>query len=58
MELCTYDNTSFYKCQLSTDLHGGRTYLIMELTNQLINQLFNYSDRNSSQIIESSVFCY
>ena len=32
MELCTYDNTSFYKCQLSTDLHVGRTYLIMQLT--------------------------
>ena len=28
IELCTYGNTSCYKCQLSTDLHRGRTYLI------------------------------
>ena len=37
MELCTYDNTSCYKCQLSTELHGGRTYVIMQSLNQLIN---------------------
>ena len=29
IELCTCDITSFYKCQLSTDLHGGRTYSII-----------------------------
>ena len=27
--MCTYDNTSCFKCQLSTDLHIGRTYLII-----------------------------
>ena len=43
MKSSIYDNTSCDKCQLSDDLHGVRTYLIMQLFNYLIMLILNYS---------------